>query len=211
MKQILCSHGFGVAADSRGMFPEIAAAFTGHTFRMFDYNEVRPNGDTLVRSLDEQAEILQQQIDQCEAGLTLLCHSQGSVIAGLVDLSRVGKVILLAPPVKMSMQRLIERMKARKGSRIDIGGMSVLPRSDGTISYLPASYLQTLKDRDPLALYQSIADSVPTTIIRATQDEIVGLTNVDTVKNAVHIDIAADHNFTGIHREQLISALGDLL
>lgn len=76
MATIICSHGFAVRADSMGMFTDVAAAFPEHEFRMFDYYDIAPNGDQIVRSLDEQATLLQQQIDGVPGGkIILLCHS----------------------------------------------------------------------------------------------------------------------------------------
>lgn len=210
-KNIICSHGFGVRADSRGMFPEIMAAFPDYTFRMFDYNEVKPNGDTIVAPLDKQAEKLQKEIDMADGESILLCHSQGSVIAGLVDLAKVSKVILLAPPVLMSMQHVINRMRTRPGARMNPNGMSILPRSDGSKSYLPKEYLESLEGKNLMDVYQNIASTKPTVIIRATDDEVIGLTNANEIQNAQHIDIDADHNFKGGSRQTLIAALRTVL
>lgn len=204
MGAIICSHGFGVTADSRGMFPEIAAAIPAAQFVMFDYNEVKPNGDTIGASLDEQATKLQEQIDMAGEGCVLLCHSQGSIVAGLADLSSVAKVILLAPPVNMSMQRTIQKMYDRPGSKINLDGTSVLPRSDGTVTYLPKTYLESLDNYVPMDLYQRIADTVPTVIVRATEDEVIGLTNVDEIQHAAHYDVVANHNFEGDARSKLV-------
>ena len=211
MKTVICSHGFGVRADSRGMFPEIAAAFPEYTFRMFDYNEVKPNGDTVVAPLNKQAETLQAEIDTANGEIILLCHSQGSVIAGLVDLTKVSKVILLAPPVLMSMQQVINRMRSRPGARMNPNGMSILPRSDGSKSYLPKEYLESLEGKNLMEIYQKIADTKPTVIIRATNDEIIGLTNVNEIQNARHIDIVTGHNFKDIGRQELIATLSAVL
>ena len=193
------------------MFPEIASAFPDYAFKMFDYNEVRPNGDTVVAPLDKQAETLQKEIDAAEGEIVLLCHSQGSVIAGLVDLTRVSKVILLAPPVLMSMQHLINRMRTRPGARMNPNGLSILPRSDGSKSYLPKEYLESLEGKNLMEIYQKIAYTRPTVIIRATNDEIIGLTNVNEIHNAQHIDIAAGHNFKDTGRQELIAALRTVL
>lgn len=211
MKTVICSHGFGVRADSRGMFPEVAAAFPEYIFRMFDYNEVKPNGDTIVAPLDKQAETLQKEIDAADGEIILLCHSQGSVIAGLVDLTKVSKVILLAPPVLMSMQHLINRMRGRPGARMNPNGMSILPRSDGSKSYLPKEYLESLEGKNLMDIYQKVADTKLTVIIRATNDEIIGLTNVNEIRNAQHIDIAAGHNFKDAGRQKLIATLDTVL
>lgn len=207
MNTVICSHGFGVRADSRGMFPELAAAFPVTKFVMFDYNEVLPGGDTIVAPLDAQAAALQRIIDQNELGSTLLCHSQGCIVAGLVDLTRVGRVILLAPPVHMSMQRVVDKLLKRPGSEYNKGGTSKLPRTDGTTTYLPDAYLKSLERKNPMQLYQKIADTKPTVIVRATRDEIIGLTNVGDISGVTHIDIAADHNFSGSCRAELIAVL----
>lgn len=211
-KTFICSHGFAVRADSMGMFTDIAAAFPGYGFRMFDYYDIAPNGDQIVRSLDEQAKILQRQIDDAPDGeVVLLCHSQGSTVAGLVDLSRVSKVILMAPPVEISRASLINRMRHRKGAKLNPYGMSIIPRSDGTTMTIPVEYMDSIEAYDRMTLYQKMADTVPTTIIRATEDETLGLTTVNKIKNARHINVAANHNFTGEGRKSLIRALGQII
>lgn len=211
-KTIVCSHGFAMRGDSAGMFTDIAAAFAKYDFRMFDYYDIAPNGDQVVRSLDEQAKILQQQIDDTPDGeIVLLCHSQGSTVAGLVDLARVSKVILLAPPTEISRAKLINRLRHRKGAKLNPYGTSTVPRSNGTTMTITVEYMDSIEAHDRMTLYQKIADMVPTVIIRATQDETLGLTNVQEVKHAGHRDVVADHNFTNEYRAELIRVLAKVL
>lgn len=212
MKTIIFSHGFGVKADARGMFPDIAAAFPDYDPKMFDYNEVLSNGDTVVVPLDKQAEKLQQVINKTGSDeIVLLCHSQGSIIAGLVSLLKVSKVILLAPPVVASMQRVIDKVAKRPGAELNLNGISKLPRTDGTVTLLPKEYIQSLDEVNPIELYQKIANDKPTVIIRATEDQVLGTTNVDEVVSARLIDIPADHDFTGESRQKLIETLKEVL
>lgn len=207
-KTVICSHGFAVRADSMGMFTDIATAFPGYEFRMFDYYDIKPNGDQIVRPLDEQAEILQQQIDAAPEGeVVVLCHSQGSTVAGLADMKRASKVILLAPPVDFDVDRLLARLARREGSRIDRQGESVIPRSDGTAMYIPASYLDSIDRDDRMKLYQNIADTKPTVTVRALQDEMLGVTPVDKIRKTTLYSIEADHNFRGESRQRLIDIL----
>lgn len=194
------------------MFTDIAAAFPEYEFRMFDYYDIQPNGDQTVRSLDEQAAILQKQIDNVPEGeIVLLCHSQGSTVAGLVDLSRVSKAILLAPPVEISRASLINRMRHRKGARLNPRGMSVIPRTNGTTMRIPVEYMDSIEAHDRLTLYRAIATEIPTTVIRATSDEILGLTPLEQIEGVELIDIDADHNFTGSGRQKLIEILNSVL
>ena len=195
-----------------GMFTDIAAAFPEYEFRMFDYYDIQPNGDQIVRSLDEQAAILQKQIDDAPQGeIVLLCHSQGSTVAGLVNLSRVNKAILLAPPVEISRASLINRMRHRKGARLNPRGMSVIPRTNGTTMRIPVEYMDSIEAHDRLTLYRAIATEIPTTVIRATSDEILGLTPLEQIEGVELIDIDADHNFTGSGRQKLIEILNSVL
>jgi hypothetical protein len=207
MNTVICSHGFGVKADGRGMFTEIEESIPNVRFVMFDYNDFDDEGNTIVPSLDEQAKKLQQVIDSNPNGSILLCHSQGSIIAGLVDLKKISKVILLAPPVKMSMERIIDKMMNKEGGVINLQGVSKLPRSDGSMTHLPKAYIESLRNKDPLEFYLTVATIKPTTILRSLKDEVLGLTNVDEVKNAKIIDVNADHNYTGISRQELIQIL----
>lgn len=211
-KTIICSHGFAMRADSAGMFTDIAAVFQGYDFTMFDYYNYQPNGDHTVRSLDEQATLLQQQIDAAPDGdIIVLAHSQGSTVAGLVDLARVNKIILLAPPVDISRASLVNRMRHRKGAKLNAYGTSTIPRSNGTIMTIPVEYMDSIEAHDRLTLYQKMAITKPTTIIRAMHDETLGPTNFDALQNITVIDVDADHNFTGESRHRLIEALTGLL
>lgn len=213
MKQALIfSHGFGVKADARGMFPKIAAAFPDHEAVMFNYNEILSNGDTVVAPLDEQAKKLQEVINDTDADeIMLVCHSQGSIIAGLVNLSKVAKVVLLAPPVVASMQRVIDKVAKRSGAELNLDGVSKLPRTDGTTTLLPKEYMASLDAVDPLELYKKVANDKPTVIIRATEDQVLGMTNVDEVGAATLIDIPADHDFTDKARDELIKTLREVI
>ena len=211
-KAIVYSHGFGVKADARGMFTEIATAFPEYESVMFDYNEVLPNDDTIVAPIHEQARKLESIIDRTDADeIVLLCHSQGCIIAGLVDLSKVAKVILLAPPVVASMQRVIQKLSKKPGSAYLENGVSKLARSDGSMTFLPKEYIQSLDGLNPIELYKMVARQKPTAIIRATQDEVLGLTDLSAITAQEVFDIAANHDFTGSSRKALINALKGLL
>lgn len=211
-RTVICSHGFAMRADSAGMFTAIAAAFPDYTFDMFDYYNIAPNGDQIIRSLDDQAIILQQHIDATSDGeIMLLCHSQGSTVAGLADLARVTKVVLLAPPIEITRASMINRLRHRKGAKLNPYGTSIIPRSNGTTMTIPVEYLDSIEAHDRLTLYQKISDTVPTTIVRALDDEILGLTDFSSIANAKHVDVKADHNFTKQGHGLLIGSLKGIL
>lgn len=210
MKKIICSHGFGVRADSLGMFPDIAEGLPGFDFEMFDYNRIMPGGDIVVLSIVDQAQILQRMIDQADQGSVLLCHSQGCIIAGLVDLSKVDQVILLAPPVHTSMRRLFSRLLSH-AEEDEMGRGAKLARRDGSTMHLTNDYINSVIDHNPMELYKNIADTKPTVIVRATMDDLLGPTDFNYIQNAQHVDIVGNHNFNGSARGELVVQLEKIL
>ena len=189
------------------MFTEIAANFPEYQYEMFDYNHILKNGDIEVAPLDDQAKKLQDVLNRQEDKVILIAHSQGCIIAGMVSLGNVEKVILLAPPEEMSMQRVINKLMKKPGAEVNLDGASRLPRNDGTTTLIPRGYIESVSNINPLEIYQITANAVPTTIVRCTEDEVLGLTEVNALKNATHIDIEADHDFTGAGRPRLLGML----
>lgn len=210
MSTIVCSHGFGVRADGRGMFTEIQAAFPEHDFVMFDYNEVLESGDLVVTPIDKQVERLNNVLSGVD-DVILLGHSQGCIIAAMSDATQVNQVILLAPPVEMSMQRVIDKLLRKPGATIDLVGISKLPRNDGTTTHITRQYIESVNAINPFNLYSTLASDLPTTIIRATNDNVLGLTNVDEVPGVKCIDLFADHDFKGEARKSLIDTLRTII
>lgn len=207
MATIVFSHGFGVKSDARGMFTQIADAFPQYNSVLFDYNTILENGDIEVAPLDLQAMILQQKVNEQPGDVIIIAHSQGCIIAGMIDLRNVKKVILLAPPVEMSMQRVIDKLMKKPGAEINLNGTSKLPRSDGTVTHISKEYVQSVSHVSPVDLYASIAQKTNATIVRCVDDEVLGLTNVNEVASAKHIDVSADHDFTGNARTVLLDVL----
>lgn len=209
--KIVFSHGFGVRKDSRGMFTDIAEALDGFECDLFDYNELLEGGDTRVLPLSEQTKILNKHIAAAEEGSTLICHSQGCIVASSADTSRVGKIILLAPPTEVSMERFMGKFGSRKGVTQDEAGTLAIPRSDGSTTYIGDDYLKELDTINALEGYQRLANEHDVTIIRATADNILGETTFDSLQNVKVIDIKADHDFSGGARHELTSQIQSML
>lgn len=211
MSKLIFSHGFGVRADARGMFSDIAATFSEYAPVMFDYNTLAEDGGVVVSPIDKQVNMLEAHVAGVDEASVLITHSQGCIVAALTALPRLRNVILLAPPGAMSMQRVIEKMKQRPGAEINLDGMSKYPRSDGSFTYLPKEYIESLGGINATELYTQLAQRQNVTIIRATNDNVLGETNFDDVRDATIIDVAADHDFTNGSRELLIHELHKIL
>jgi len=212
MKTVVCSHGFGVDATARGMFTDIAAAFPGIKFVMFDYNTFDEARNMTVRPLPEQAQLLNEQLLRAEGEIVLLGHSMGCAVAAMTDLSHVARAIFLAPPGNgsFSKEHFAQKFGGREGAVYDPEGMSGIPRRDGTTTYVGKEYLDTLDGVDIEQLYEDTASNLPLTVICAADDEILAKANLK-VTGANNLAIPGDHDFTGEARRGLITKLADLL
>lgn len=206
-KDIVFAHGFGVGADARGIFTDIEKALPEANCITFDFNTFDSEGNTTVTPLNEQVEILQSHIDQAQEGATLICHSQGCIVAGLASLDKIGQIIFLAPPTEISLERFMQKFGTREGSVMDPDGLSSIPRSDGSTTYIPREYIDSIKSIDVPSLYKKVAQNHKLTIVRATKDNILGETNFDYLKNVDIIDIVADHDFTEEARNELVDSV----
>ena len=123
-EEIVFSHGFGVRADGRGIFTDIAKAMPDANCITFDFNTFDSEGNTTVTPLDGQVKILQSHIDRTQEGVTLICHSQGCIVASLANLDKIGQVVFLAPPPLISIERFISKFGKREGSVLNLEGIS---------------------------------------------------------------------------------------
>lgn len=211
---IIYSHGFGVRKDDRGLFTDIAASMSEAEHVMFDYNQADEAANTLtVAPLYAQADKLKRTIAETQAQnpdatIDLICHSQGCVAAALLKPQGIRKVIFIAPPATLSVQRMIKIFGSRPGSNIDTDGVSTLSRRDGSTTIVPKEYWDDIKNIQPIGLYNELAKQTRLTFINARQDEVLG--NLDFSKlssQAKVIELDANHDFTNEARSKLIDAI----
>lgn len=215
---VIFSHGFGVRQDAQGLFTDIVSSMGTRILPvLFDYNTFDDAKKICnVSSLSDQARILERHILSSrqlhsDLPITLICHSQGCVIPCLANLNRINRIILLAPPLSMDIQRTITRIGKRPGTIIDLEGTSSLTRSDGTTSIIPAAYWQERQALNMSELYAKLAKVAPTTCILAGADEVLGSTDFSQFEVSQVVIPHADHNFTGDARNLLLDAVESVL
>ncbi len=216
-RKVIFIHGFGVKKDARGIFTDIQKNFSEDEnfkdikFIFTDLNMIHENGDLFLNPLDTQAEIIQKVYDSEKENseITLICHSQGCVVASLMKLDNVKKIFLLAPPTNNDLQRSIDRMRKRPGTIINLEDESVVVRSDGSKTSIPASYWENRKDLVYLNCYNSFSKNFKKEnikIILANQDEIVANDAVDSLEKIGEVfKIDGDHNFTKTRTELILT------
>ena len=205
---IVYSHGFGVRKDDRGLFTDIANALPEATHIMFDYNVIDEQANTLtVSPLQAQVQKLREQLSHFIGDITvdIVAHSQGCVVAALAKPQNVRKILCLAPPDNVDVNRLINFFGSRDGSDINIEGQSRIPRRDGSTTIIPAAYWQSLNGLDVIRLYNRLPDLAQVKFLIANEDDVLGMTNFDTTDERIDlVQLSGNHDFTDEHRQQLV-------
>lgn len=213
----LFSHGFGVLRDDRGLFTDIAAALPGRHV-LFDYNDPRPDGTLFQNPFSVQAKRLTQQLaairnEHPDAVVDVVAHSQGCYAVALANPTGIRNVILVAPLVSPDLSRTIDRYRDKAGAVIDMEGESRLPRTDGSITIVPAQYWrERATGPAPITLYNTLAEHTRTTIIHANQDQVLKAASYEGLDPRVPITrLDSDHDFTGAARQVLVQEVRRLL
>jgi hypothetical protein len=216
---VIFSHGFGVQKESRGLFTDLASRLAPAGTRLFDYN--RFNAETnelLVAPLSENVRLLEEEIvrareENPDAIIDLICHSQGGIIAGLLQPTEIRQIILLAPPLDMDVSGSLAYYASRPNAHVDQNGESRISRSDGTTLVVPKEYWsERLLVPSPALLYNSLASISRVTIIAAAQDTILGAPTLEGIEPEIQaIIIPGNHEFGGENRKRLVTLVHDLL
>lgn len=217
-KYLVFSHGFGVKKDDRGLLTDIADSFPNYESVLFDYNDVDEQHNVLtVAPLRRQAEMLLDEIDivrqsDPEAVISLICHSQGCVVAALANPSDIQQAIFLTPPGNVSAERIKEFFGKRPGTVAEDDGTMRVPRRDGSTTRIPQQFLDDISSIDATKIYSSLAKNTKLTILVANQDEVLKPIDFSYLAEDVKLlNIDSDHNFTGDDRMGLINQLEELL
>lgn len=211
---IIYSHGFGVQKTDRGLFTDIADTFPDIEHIMFDYNQVDEQDNSLtVAPFYVQKQKLADAISNVRASnpgatIDLITHSQGCVIAALLNPDGIRRSIFTAPPSEVSTEGMLKAFGQREGAKVDINGLTSFPRRDGSTTIVPPEYWQSIKDVHAVELYNQFAKITELTIVNANQDEVLQVKDFSELKDNVKVvDLDANHDFTGEYRPALIQAI----
>ena len=216
---IIFSHGFAVHKDNRGMFTEIAALFPDAECVMFDYNTRDEAANTSTFTpMQDQVEMLLEQVHLIkdanpDAIIDMIGHSQGCRVIAKADVSGIRKTIFITPPFEVNFERMLKRLDDIPGSVINLDGISLMPRKDGSVTILPKEYWDEREyDSNPAATYNAYAQKTDLTIIVANQDEILGENDTSILdKNIQVISIDGNHNLTGDARGELLNVIANAI
>jgi pimeloyl-ACP methyl ester carboxylesterase len=148
---VVFSHGFGVERTARGMFTDIVKALPAdYGYVLFDYYEIAEKTINISTFDDQQRMLLSiiawlsEQADVRD--ISLVAHSMGCVVAAMAQPPDISKAVMLAPPLHIS-DRTREYFTTKFGAE-QRGGLWVIPRRDGTTSYVPELLFDEIEQID---------------------------------------------------------------
>ena len=218
---VIFSHGFGVKRDSWGMFNEIGDTLKdGSLVVRFDYNRISiEENATHVLPCSMQSQMLAQVIDHFNSlfsptSKTIIAHSMGCVVTGLLQPNKIEKILLLAPPITSPYQRLKDYFSKRHGSRIDETQESVIERSDGSWTYIPPEFWPEIQATSPYELYKHLMTKTDLYAIRPLQDQVITSEDYSGLKQLLkgsYREIEGSHDFHPPHRQKLLDTIQKIL
>ena len=212
---IIFSHGFAVQKDNRGMFTQITALFPEAECVLFDYNTRDEAANTSTFTpMQNQVQILLQQVGHIKdqypnAVIDMIGHSQGCRVIAKADASGIRKTIFITPPFEVSFERTLKRLADIPGSLINLEGISLMPRRDGSVTILPKEYWDEREyDSNPAATYNAYANKTDLTIIIADQDGILGTIDTSVLNEKTKVvHLSGNHNLSGEYRDELLNTV----
>lgn len=218
---VIFSHGFGVKRDSWGMFNEIGKALKDRSMVVrFDYNRINTQENaTYVLPCTVQSRMLACVIDHfttlfSPTRTSIIAHSMGCVVTGLLQLKKIEKILLLAPPITSPYQRLKDYFSKRPGSRIDDTQSSVIERSDGSWTYIPPEFWPDIRLTSPFNLYKDLKPTTDLYAIRPLQDHVIineDYNGLQQLLKGNYVEIDGSHDFHPPHRQKLLDTIQKIL
>jgi pimeloyl-ACP methyl ester carboxylesterase len=215
---IIFVHGLGTNKnENSNLFIDIAKPLLEKyriiRFDLSGYGE--SEGKQEEADLNKHAKDLKAVINfaesEYEGTRNILAFSLGCFVVLKLNPDNIEKTVFVSPPNPIPEQ-MIEATKARIESRpngkVVEGGISVYPRSDGSVQKLGPTFWNTLRVFDPIESLAEYSNKTNVIVFRASQDEIVSSQNMHRykeLKTLKYVEIPGNHGFTNSKdRDKLI-------
>ncbi len=207
--------------DSRGFFADINDALKDkYLVIKFDLCQIIPKQNaTLVFAFSKQVAILNHIINYVEQhfrpkNTSIIAHSMGCIVTGLLNSPTITKTILLAPPINDTYSKMQEHFSHKPGTMFDLNGVSKVKRSDGGWTFIEKDFWNDIQNVIPVQLFKQLAGTSQTTVIRALNDGVIpdsNYTAIQAIDSLQYLELSGDHSFSPPHRQQLLDTIQEIL
>ena len=222
---IVFVHGLGTNKDENSnLFIDIAKPLLDEyrviRFDLSGYgkSEGKQESANLTKHAKDLKTVLDFVDSEYKSTKYILAFSMGCFLVLALNPSGIEKTMLISPP-NPNPQRIIESTKVRISSRPDgkviEDGISIYPRSDGSIQKLGPSFWTALKTFKPVEMLTEYSKKTNLIIFRPMQDEVVSGQNMpeyQNVKTLEYVELSGNHGFTNPEdRGKLITAIREFV
>lgn len=207
---VILVHGFGTDKhETAGYFDDITHALVSNSYRVirFDFTGYGlSEGVQREACYAKQVGDLQAVIQYAKSSFTedfyLLAHSMGCFITAMTSPEGIKKTIMTGIPnadTSLIIARVSERFGSRPGAKLDLSGISLLPRSTGKIQEIGPKFWSDIKNFDPVKAVRSYAKKTQLLLVSWESDEIIGtatLEQYDAISGVTHLYLPGDHSLT---------------
>lgn len=215
---IVFVHGFiSNKHETAGYFDDLSIALKNE-YRLvrFDFSGCgKSEGKTEEITYEKHAEDLQvilEYVKKNYVGKTyILAHSMGCFVTALLSPNDIQKTVFTGIPntdTSFIIERITERFGSRVGAKINVLGISEIPRSFGVVQKIGKEFWKSLREFHPVLTVADYCKKTDLLIIHPLQDDVVGTQFLEEYQHIPHVHIEqvdGDHSFTDLRtRKNLI-------
>ena len=194
---IIFVHGFATDKHETAFYFDDIAVALKNNYRIirFDFSGCGfSQGQLQEKDYQKWADDLDVILDyvktKYQTKIYIIAQSMGCFITSLLDKDGIEKTIFTGIPndnIPYIIDHLFNRFGTRQGGKIDMNGVSYLPRSTGIVQKIGPTFWQVLKSFNPLEAVTIFSKKTNLLIIHPKQDEVVGDKYLESYKNIPHI------------------------
>jgi putative redox protein len=207
---VIMVHGFGTDKhETAKYFDDISSALVRDGYRVvrFDlsgYGKSEGTEDNACYS--KHVEDLQIVIDYVASSysepINIFAQSMGCFVTALTQPCNISKIIMTGIPnsnTQAIIDRVVKRFGSRPGAKLDLDGISLLPRSTGQIQKIGSRFWSDIKKLRPVQEIDRLSHHTDLHIIHWKSDEVLGtdyLDEYDQIKTLRSYWLPGNHSVT---------------
>ncbi len=205
---VVLVHGFGTSKhESLKYFDDITTSLVDDGFRVIRFDlsgygksEGDPVGVCYSKHVGDLQSVLNFVTENFHEKVFILAQSMGCFVTTLTLPTGVDRILMTGIP-NASPQFIVDRFSKRYGSKlggkIDIKGISLLPRSSGEIQQIGPQFWADILALDPIGQVTKLSLLTKLKIIHWNQDEVLGrdyLEDYNKIKTLESVWLDGDHS-----------------
>lgn len=205
---VIMVHGFGTDKhETAGYFDDISDALVTNSFRVvrFDFSgygksEGAQEDACYTKQVDDLEAVIAYVKNIFSEPVHIFAQSMGCFVTALTSPTGITKTVMTGIPnhnTQHIVDRFIARFGTRPGAKLDMNGVSELPRSTGKVQKIGKQFWDDLLSLNHLQEISSYSNKTKLLIVHWQQDEVLGtshLEDYDKIASLQSMWLSGDHS-----------------